>query len=124
MRRGAPLARKTPMKRSWMKRGKKRTKYARRERNVEHMLAVKDMPCAAAGLSPCFGPIEADHASSGALSNKSDDETVIPMCAGHHRCRTDFSGPFKNWDKAMMRAFMIAAQYRARLTISLKLEKT
>ncbi len=103
------------------------TKYKSRERDTEYMLFVKTMPCMVYQLdaiqcmsvakqdggpslvTKCSGDVEADHKSSGALSHKSKDNTVIPLCQLHHRERTDHTGSFKHYKQADMRAFVVAA---------------
>jgi hypothetical protein len=81
----------------------RRSRYARRERDTDYMLACKLLPCAFAEVSTCGGPVEADHAGRRALGRKADDTTVIPACSLHHRQRTDFSGPFRVWTRERMR---------------------
>lgn len=92
-----------------LRRGKKRSKYATRERNVDYMLWVKTLPCSARQYGPCSGVVEADHAGARGLGRKCPDEETIPICTGHHRERTDFSGAFKTWNRDMMRAFLAAS---------------
>lgn len=83
---------------------RKRTKYARRERHVDYMLAVKAMlPCILSHLGECEGVVEADHAGDRGLGQKSHDNTVIPLCTRHHRDRTDLTGFFSSFDRATMR---------------------
>lgn len=75
----------------------RQTAYARRTRDFDYMLAVKELPCALAGVvgaGPCSGEVEADHAGERGLGQKSDDNTVVPLCTGHHRDRTDGRGYF------------------------------
>lgn len=84
----------------------KRSRYRCRPRNVEHMLAVKLLPCCARELSRCEGVVEADHAGRRGMGQKCPDEQVIPLCTKHHRERTDFSGAFRAWDQARMRAWL------------------
>lgn len=75
----------------------RRTAYARRERDFDYMLAVKELPCALAGVAeagPCSGPIEADHMGERGLGQKAPDNTCGPLCSGHHRDRTDGCGYF------------------------------
>lgn len=85
------------------------TKYSRRDRDFDFMAFVKQGPCIAAGMSPCEGEIEADHAGRRGLGMKASDDTCIGLCTLHHRQRTDFSGPFRSWDQAQMRAWLEAA---------------
>lgn len=113
-----PLIRRTPMKRgtstllrrsSKPRAQRKRTTYATRERNFDHMLWVKTLACVARDMpTPCGGVIEADHAGERGMSQKCPDEETIPICTNHHRERTDFSGSFKAWDKAQMREWLLA----------------
>ena len=82
---------------------------ASRVRDTDYMLWVKTLDCAAHGMSPCGGVIEADHGGRRGLGQKSDDTTTYPLCTTHHRERTDFSGPFKRWSQADMRGWIAAA---------------
>lgn len=107
----SPLLRRTPLRARVnaarkAARTRKRSRYARRERNVDFMLWVKTLPCVARALGPCSGVVEADHAGSRGLGQKCPDEETIPICTGHHRERTDFSGAFKTWDQNAMRGFL------------------
>jgi hypothetical protein len=40
------------------------------------------------------------------MGQKAHDSTVIPLCQLAHRQRTDFSGPFRDWDQPKMRDFL------------------
>lgn len=123
MRRKQPLVRKAPL------RTKRRTKYRNRERDVEYMLWVKRQLCAATSLYVipglvgersaallCSGPVEADHTGRRGIGRKADDATCIPLCARHHRERTDFGGVFRTWDQTRMRLWLesVASATRAR----------
>lgn len=106
----SPLLRRSPMRaRRPMRRGATRSAYASRTRDFAHMMRVKALPCAARELGPCEGVIEADHTGSRGLGRKASDLSVIPICTGHHRARTDFSGVFRSWNQAQMRVWLAAA---------------
>ncbi len=100
---------RSALKRSPFRRGPRRSTYRRRPRFIDYMLFVKTLPCAAAIVEGhvCEGPIEADHAGERGFGQKAHDSTVIPMCQLAHRQRTDFSGPFKTWNQARMREFLV-----------------
>lgn len=85
----------------------KRPKPPGRKRDREYMLAVKRMPCCAPSGVPvsCFGPVQADHAGRRPVGRKCDDRETIPLCAKHHRQRTDYTGIFGGWDAERMRAW-------------------
>lgn len=95
------------MKRTWLRR---RTKPRRsdRVRDPEFLAWVHTLPCAARALSPCYGPIEADHQGWRPFGRKADDVTAVPLCLLHHRQRTDFSGPFRAWSREDMRIWLRA----------------
>lgn len=100
VRRRAPAMRKA-IKASRPRAPKKRSAYRNRERDFDRMAYVKTLPCTMTidpigELTPCRGPIEADHAGRRGLGRKADDDTVIPLCDGHHDDRTDHTGAFKN----------------------------
>lgn len=124
-----PLLRKTPLKRKPMRLGKGRTKYSRRERDFDRMLWTKAQGCAARDwgygrvaswrgpqVGPCSGPIEAHHAGTRAAFRKADDDTVIPLCSGHHRSRTDLRRCFMGWPPGALREWENAMieHYQAR----------
>lgn len=100
------MKRHVPLKRTPMRRRKGSTKYSRRQRDLDYMALVKTLPCVAANLSPCEGEIEADHAGRRGLGRKCSDLETVSLCTHHHRCRTDFTGPFKNWNQDKMRAWL------------------
>lgn len=102
------------------KRTKHVSKYKRRERDIPYMLKVKELACVAAFMGPCEGVVEADHAGPRGISQKADDHTTIPICTGHHRARTDFTGPFKHWVQADMRAFLADAIVNTQLLLGWK----
>ena len=113
------------MKRSPLKRRAKlatRRAAPRRSSRVadlDYLAAVRAMPCAAAGLSPCGGDTEADHAGKkSGMGRKADDTTCIPLCRDHHSQRHTFAGPFKSWTAPSMRAWLdsLIAATRAALT--------
>lgn len=101
-----------------IRRGRRRS---RRVRDDAFMGWVKTLRCCAAdaaclaaelgeisyadaACSPGF--VEADHAGPRGLGQKADDDTCIPLCAKHHRERTDFSGAFRSWDQRRMREWI------------------
>lgn len=53
----------------------------------------------------CSGPKEADHMGQRPHGRRADDGTAVILCQFHHRCRHDFSGPFKGWTRIEMAAF-------------------
>lgn len=103
------MKRRTPLKRSPMRRSRKRSAYRRRVRYFDYMGFVRRLPCVASGLSakhPCGGIVHADHAGRRGLGRKAHDATVIPLCATHHKQRDSFSGAFRSWDQARMRLWL------------------
>lgn len=105
---------RSPIKRTAMKRGTRRSSYARRERDMAFMGWVKLQPCLLADEGGCEGVVEADHAGERGLGRKAPDDTCIPLCTGHHRHRTDYSGPFRGWTGVQMRAWLNDAIERTR----------
>lgn len=104
-----------------LRRGRRRSKYSKRERHPAFMAFVKTLLCSVVEEwpdypnkpTPCSGPIEADHDSRGrGLGQKSDDRSCIPMCTGHHRERTDHTGTFKHIPREQIRAWFSRAQLR------------
>lgn len=102
------IRRKTPMKRSWIRRAASTSKYRSRARDLDYMKWVKRQPCAARLLDPdgCYGHVEADHAGRRGYGQKADDRTCIPLCSTHHELRGSFHGVFRDWDQARMRAWL------------------
>lgn len=125
------LRRRTPLKRTALRRTPRSTSYSRRPRDVDYMGAVKGLPCllsGVAGAGPCEGPVEADHAGDRGFSQKSQDGDCIPLCAQHHRHRTGGLGgygPFfgamtkderRHWCRvAIARTQLVLAEKRAGL---------
>lgn len=115
-----PLARRTPLKRTRMRR-----KAPRRLRGPKsqpaYLEAVRALPCAAPGSLGAIlawglldtghaGRIHAHHAGRRpGVGMKADDSTVIAMCEKHHRAWHDATGVFAGWTKADRRAWADAA---------------
>lgn len=104
------MKRKKPLRsRRQMRPSSRTSKYARRERGIDYMLAVKRLGCCAIIVPGhvCDGPIEADHAGPRGVGKKAHDSTVIPLCKLAHQQRADFSGPFRSWNHAKMHDFLV-----------------
>lgn len=101
MKRTKPFRRKT-----WLRSRRSRPRRSSRVRDPEYMAWIRKQPCAADGLSPCYGSVEADHTGGRGMSQKSDDHTCIPLCRRHHQQRTHFHGPFKTWTQDHMRRWL------------------
>ena len=106
-----------------MKRGKRKSTYAKRPRDFDFMLFVKTLPCSVSEEWPAFptaptecgGVVETDHNSRDrGLGRKSDDSTCIALCTQHHRERSDHSGTFKHLTRDEIRAWFDRAQLRTR----------
>jgi hypothetical protein len=108
------MMRRTPLRRTAMRRRSRPTSYSRRPRDLPYMLFVKTLLCSVEEErpdpdrepTPCWGVIEADHAGRRGISQKADDRTVIPICTGHHRERTDHTGSFKHTTRESNRAWL------------------
>jgi len=87
---------------------KKPSRYRVRARDLEYMAWIRRNRCAAHHIGGCAGKTEADHAGRRTVGMKSDDNTCIPLCHKHHVQRGSFSGHFRSWDKATMRAWLDA----------------
>lgn len=110
VKRSSALKRRTPLRaRTTSRRSRKRSAYARRPRDTTWMLAVKQLPCMWRDLSPCEGPVEADHAGRRGLGRKAHDRTCVPACMDHHRQRTDHAGPFRALSRETIRIKLDAA---------------
>lgn len=115
------IRRRTPLRS-----GRKRSSYAKRERDTEYMLAVKRLPCAVRanypdskhGATPCFGRVEADHMGMRAVGRKADDNTCVPLCWRHHHERTDHSGSFKHLTRDELRTWRADAIERTRTEVN------
>lgn len=65
----------------------------------------------------CSGRIEVHHAGDrfkDGDGTRANDDTVIPMCNGHHRAITEHRGPFADWPKWLVRAWQDAWIARCR----------
>lgn len=124
---------RTPLKRTPMRRHKGSTKYARRERDYDRMRWIKTQPCAcsarAHGFLPeaselwggpappdrCSGAVEAHHAGGHGYGNKAPDDTTIPMCQHHHRSITGKPGGrgcFDGWPRGDVKRWELAVAER------------
>lgn len=112
MKRGKPL-RRTQMRRTWMKKGKRKSKYARRERDIDYMLWCKTLPCLLAGLEgagPCSSVVEPDHVGlDSGIGCKPPDDTCVPLCSAHHVDRHAHTGYFRDRPKAWIRDWRLNA---------------
>lgn len=131
------LRRKTPLKRKPMRRGKRKNKYARRERDMAYMGWVRNRVCSMMQMGAwlmmrgepegerllalwqgpldfdgCRGQIEAHHAGDRAYGHKSEDAATIPMCERHHRGDdigiTRRRGPFAGWPRGAVHQWELA----------------
>lgn len=124
----SPLRRKTPLRRRarLTSRPRRASSYRRRERDLPFMAWIRRQACIVRvlppdpnRLTPCGGRVEADHLGDRALGRKADDRTCAPLCAQHHRERTDHAGAWRDLDRAGARAWSaraleIVAQWAAR----------
>lgn len=100
-----------------IRRGSKRSKYARRDRDFQFMGWVRLRVCSVRveppdpnrAPTPCNGPVEADHMGAHGLGQKADDNTCAPLCQQHHRERTDHSGSFRHLTRDEARAWRARA---------------
>ena len=100
----------------------RRTKYARRVRDLDFMRWVKGLLCSVEeerpdpdrDPTPCCGRVEADHMGMRALGRKAADATCAPMCQQHHRERGDHSGSFRHLTREQVRAWRARAVARTR----------
>jgi hypothetical protein len=111
------------LRRSPMRRGTRKSKYARRPRDRAYLAFVRSLACSVseewpqfpAQPTPCMGPIDPDHDSRGrGLGQLSDDRTCIPLCRGHHDDRQFKRGVFKGMKRADIGLWFDRAQLRTR----------
>lgn len=113
MKRTAILRRSAFTRHAPMRRGRRGSKYSKRERDFPRMLFVKTLLCSVeeerpdpdVTPTPCRGVIEADHMGERGIGQKADDSTCAPMCTGHHRERHDHCGSFKYCTKEQLRGW-------------------
>jgi hypothetical protein len=89
--RGKPLQAKTPLAKQSPKRKAYRASAARLEA-VEHMLAVKGLPCVACGKPP---PSAAHHVTGDKMPR--DDYRVIPLCFDCHQGPNGYHAAKRSW---------------------------
>lgn len=102
-----PLERKTPMKRTWMK--KKPARRIAREKALRPRLAfAASQPCAARHLGPCRGPVQVAHVGKGGMGLKHGTPMqTLPLCGpeigtdgdGHHQQFDQSKGDFDGWSR-------------------------
>ncbi len=107
MKRASALKRSTPLRRKrWPRR---RPPRRLRKGDPVYLAFVRSLSCAAAGMGPCSGPMEAHHAGRRGVGQKSSDRETCGLCRGHHRHLTDHTGPFKGWTREQRRLWQDAA---------------
>ena len=110
---------RTQLKRTRKKPGKRKTLYARRVRDFDFMGWVKTQPCLLAGVAdagPCSGVTEADHAGDRGMGQKSSDNTCVPLCSEHHLARHACTGFFRGRGKLWKREWRHAAIVKMQAT--------
>lgn len=95
------------------------TSYARRPRDLDRMAWIRTQACALLGapLSTWVGPrpdackrhVEAHHAGTHGVAQKSPDEETVPLCDHHHDDLTDVRGVFAGWAPGALREWQNAA---------------
>lgn len=94
-----PLRRSRPMRR------RRPRRLDTGQSNPAFLAFVHELPCCAADLGPCSGPIEAHHAGpKPGLAMKAPDNTCVPLCRRHHGELTNRRGPFAGKTREEMRA--------------------
>lgn len=105
------MKRKKPLRsRRQMRPSSRTSKYARRERGTDYMLAVKQLlPCCALLLPGhvCSGEMECHHPRMIGGGMKSHDSLGMPLCHGGHGDLHRLSGAFKGWTKERRRNWEI-----------------
>ena len=102
VKRGRPLKRKT-----WMKRRRSTPRRSSRVYDQEYLRWIRHQPCCAkVHGGRCGGRVEADHTGRRGVGQKADDRSAVSLCHNHHVWRTNFAGPFKEWDQMRMREWL------------------
>lgn len=120
---------RSPIKRTAMRRKSRSTKYSRRERDFEYMGWVKQQPCSmiimpplAPHITACSGGIEAHHAGVRGLGQKASDDTCIALCSRHHGELTDRRGTFAGWERGVVKSWELAAVSSHRTRYALRVD--
>jgi hypothetical protein len=100
-------------RRAPIRRGRRRSKYSKRKRDIPYIQFVKTLLCSVveewpnypAKPTPCRGATEADHMGDRGITRKADDRTCAPMCTGHHGERHSHTGTFKYCTKEQLRGW-------------------
>lgn len=99
------MLRRSPLKRKTRIRPKRKTqRRSGRVRDAEYMARVRMLPCVLEG-GDCDGAIHAHHAGKRAAGRKADDDTCIPLCAGHHEAWHIGRWPFLYWGRDTRRSW-------------------
>jgi hypothetical protein len=64
---------------------------------------VRQQTCMADWTGQCRGAVQAHHAGKRGLGQRSDDDTCIPLCDGHHDAWHDGGLPFSGASKDLRR---------------------
>lgn len=106
------IRRRTPLRRRTRLRARGKTSYRRRPRDLDRMrwtrrqsCMVRTIPPDPNRITPCSGPVEADHMGERGLGAKAADATCVAMCRGHHRERTDHTGCFRDLTRDELRVW-------------------
>lgn len=119
MKRGKPLERRTPIRRTRMRKAlPRRITRPGPGSSPAYLTEARKLPCLARDLGPkgpysCEGDIVAHHAGP-----KVNDSTAVPLCAKHHQQWHDANGVFKGWGKEGRRAWAKAAIDATRLLVA------
>lgn len=73
--------------------------------NPEYTSWLREKQCAAPGAN-CMARSEPHHPRHDVgMGKRAHDERAIPICHLHHMDLHGLSGPFKDWDRSMVRVF-------------------
>jgi hypothetical protein len=94
---------------------RRKREYARTYHSRARVKFVKSLPCTyCIALSPLFAWIETQshnaHTENGGRGRKAGYETIIPLCASHHRRYDEYEYPFDRKNELMRQAMKDAAK--------------
>lgn len=95
MKRSGPLKRRTPMKRTAFKRGKRKPNPAGSD--PAHLAWIREQPCC---VCLTYDFVEAHHSTVGrGLGQKTSDRETMPLCRACHGNFHNARGCFRDWTR-------------------------
>ena len=97
-----PLKRKTPMRRTAMKRGPTKVRSAKEGGDPVYLDWIRSLDCCGCNTKP---PCHPHHSTGAGMGLKSSDREAMPLCWRCHRDFHDGKGVFDGWGRDARRVW-------------------